>query len=506
MNQSRRNEATAGVGRTDVLVVGGGPTGMTLAGDLARAGRSVTVLERWPAINPSSRAFATMARTLEVLDSRGLVEDLLANASTTPSVRLFSGAALDLTHLPSRYRYAMITPQTNVDQALERYARDQGALVLRGVELTGLTQDERGVTVTARPKDGGEISTWRATYVVGADGAHSTVRDLLGEDFPGKSVLSSAVLADVRLARGPGGAGLTLGSTRDAFGFLVPYGAPRPGWYRSMTWDRRRQLPDTAPVEETEITQVLTEAMGRDVGVLEIGWHSRFHCEERQVPSYRHSRIFLAGDAAHVHSPMGGQGMNTGIQDAANLAWKLDLALGGADPRILDTYHEERHPIGRRVLLQSGAMMRAVTLKPRPARWLRDHLAPAVLGIGSVSDTIAGSFTGVTLRYPRARHQHRLVGTRATEVPLAEGRLTTLQRTPGFLLIRETDAPRVETTLAQARRTDPGPALLVRPDGYIAWAGSTTTTGTAADWQTAWRAWTRPATQTDFEVPDSAVA
>jgi len=506
-HQSQSNAAVCDASRTDVVVVGGGPTGMTLAGDLARAGRSVTVLERWPTINPSSRAFATMSRTLEVLDSRGLADELLANASTNPSVRLFSGATLDLTHLPSRYQYGMITPQTNVDQALERYAREQGARVLRGVELIGLAQDERGVTVAARPKDGGETSTWRAHYAVGADGAHSTVRDLLGMDFPGKSVLSSVVLADVRLARGPAGSGLTLGSTRDVFGFLVPYGAPRPGWYRSMTWDRRRQLPDTAPAEEAEITRVLAEAMGADVGVLEIGWHSRFHCDERQVPSYRHGRVFLAGDAAHVHSPMGGQGMNTGIQDAANLAWKLDLALGGADPAILDTYHRERHPIGRRVLLQSGAMMRAVTLEPRPARWLRNRLAPAVLGIGPVSDAIAGSFSGVTLRYPRARHQHRLVGTRATEVPLSEGRLTTLQRAPGFLLIRETDAPRVETTLGQARRTDPGPALLVRPDGYIAWAGSTaTTTGTSADWRTAWHAWTRPSPQSGFKRPDSAAA
>ncbi|MBI0383678.1 FAD-dependent monooxygenase, partial [Streptomyces albiflaviniger] len=215
----------------------------------------------------------------------------------------------------------------------------------------------------------------------------------------------------------------------------------------------------------------------------------------RQVRSYRHDRVFLAGDAAHVHSPMGGQGMNTGIQDAANLAWKLDLALGGADPAILDTYHRERHPVGGRVLLQSGAMMRAVTLRPRPARWLRDHLAPALLGVGRVRDTIAGSFTGVTLRYPHGRRRHALVGTRATEVPLAEGRLTELQRTGGFLLIREQGASRVDTTVAQAERTDSGPALLVRPDGYIAWAGPRVRTDGSDGWHTAWRTWTGPAAE-----------
>ncbi|MCD9587684.1 2-polyprenyl-6-methoxyphenol hydroxylase [Streptomyces sp. MnatMP-M27] len=489
------DEAHPDIHHTDVVVVGGGPTGMTLAGDLARAGHAVTVLERRAAIHPSSRAFVTMARTLEVLDSRGLADDLLADANTTEGVRLFAGATLDLTHLPSRHRYGMITPQTQVDQALERYARDQGAQVLRGTEVTGLAQDADAVTVTARPEGGGPASTWRAPYVVGADGTHSTVRDLLGADFPGKTVLSSAVLADVRLADGPAGNGLTLGNTRDVFGFLVPYGKARPGWYRSMTWDRHRQLPDRAPVEEAEVTRVLAEAMGRDVGVREIGWHSRFHCDERQVRSYRHGRVFLAGDAAHTHSPMGGQGMNTGIQDAANLAWKLGLALGGADPAILDTYHRERHPIGRRVLRQSGAMMRAVTLRPRPARWLRDHLAPAVLSLGRARDTIAGSFSGVTLRYPRERHQHALVGTRATEVPLAEGRLTELQRAGGFLLIREEGASPIEAPVAQAQRVDSGPALLVRPDGYIAWAGSGVRTNGSDGWQAAWRAWTGPAAE-----------
>ena len=472
---------------TEVVVVGGGPTGLALAGDLARAGRQVTVLERWPDVNPSSRAFAVQARTLELLDSRGLADPLLAKGITTDAIRLFHGATLDLSRLPSRYRGVLVTPQTNVDRALEGYARAQGATVLRGAEVTDLVQDADGVSVIARPKDGGEPTVWRAKYVVGADGAHSRVRKLVGIGFPGEAVLSSVVLADVRLDRGPTGGGLTLASTGEVFGFLAPYGDT--GWFRSMTWDRRRQLPDDAPVDPAEVGDVLERALGRDVGVAEISWKSRFHCEERQAESYRAGRVFLAGDAAHVHSPMGGQGLNTGVQDAVNLAWKLALVLDGAPESIVDTYHAERHPVGKAVLARSGSMMRAITLGAGPGRTLQNLVAPRLLGIRRVSDAMAAGFAGVTLRYPRGRHEHPLVGTRATEIPLRGDRMTVLQREPGFALVRESGAPLLDTALAQAERADRGPAVLVRPDGYVAWAGSSAATGRAG-WRSALAAWT----------------
>jgi 2-polyprenyl-6-methoxyphenol hydroxylase-like FAD-dependent oxidoreductase len=462
------------VHNVDVIVVGGGPTGMTAAGDLARSGRSVVVLERWPAINPSSRAFATMARTLEVLDARGLADDLLAHAHAAPGVTIFGGGRIDLTHLDSPYQFVMVTPQTNVDQALARYAVALGADVRRGIEVIGLDQDAHGVTVTARSHDAPGELHWRAKYLVGADGAHSTVRALVGADFPGRTILSSIILADVKLAHGPSGTGLTLHSTRNEFAFLVPYDRHDAdgSWYRTMVWDRDNQLPDTEPVDRDEIAGVFARVMDADPGLREVSWKSRFHCDERQVVRYRHGRVFLAGDAAHVHSPMGGQGMNTGIQDAANLAWKIDAALAGADDAVLDSYHDERHPIGKRVLLQSGMMARAITLHPRPARRMRDLLAPRLLRIPRVRDAVAGSFAGTTLRYPHRRGESPLVGTRATQIPLVHGRITALQRLPGFVLVRERGARAIDVPgLLQAERADAGPAVLVRPDGYIAWAG-----------------------------------
>ena len=458
------------VHQVDVVVVGAGPTGLTAAGDLARAGRSVTVLERRPAVNPASRAFATMARTLEVLDARGLADVLLADAHRAPGVTIFGGARIDLTHLDSPYPFVMVTPQTNVDAALRDYAVAHGADIRRGVDVRGLVQDADRVVVTTSSGD-----RWRARFVIGADGAHSTVRAPVGADFPGRTILSSIVLADVKLAHAPGGEGLKVGTTRDMFAFLAPYNRRDAdgSWYRAMVWDRNHQVPDTESVTADEIVRILAQAMGADLGVLAVTWKSRFHCDERQVRRYRHGRVLLAGDAAHVHSPMGGQGMNTGIQDAVNLAWKIDAVLGGADDTVLDTYHDERHPIAKRVLFQSGLLARGVTLHPRPARALRNFLAPRLLRVPRVRDAVAGSFAGTTLRYRHRRGESPLVGTRATQIPLTRGRLTEVQRSPGFVLIREHGTAPLDTGgMAQVQRADNGPAVLVRPDGYVAWAGS----------------------------------
>jgi hypothetical protein len=180
--------------------------------------------------------------------------------------------------------------------------------------------------------------------------------------------------------------------------------------------------------------------------------------------------------------------MNTGIQDAANLAWKLDAALAGADDAVLDSYHDERHPIGKRVLLQSGLMARGVTLHPRVARGLRNLLLPKLLDVPRIRDEVAGSFAGTTLRYTHQAGESELVGTRATQIPLVRERLAELQREPGFVLIREGGRSPIDVTdLHQVERVDAGPAVLVRPDGYIAWAGDS---ADRAEWLAALSRWT----------------
>ncbi|MEJ2863760.1 FAD-dependent oxidoreductase [Actinomycetospora flava] len=203
---------------TEVVVVGGGPTGMTVAGDLARAGRSVVVLERRPQPHPASRAFATMPRTLELLDSRevggrSITDQLLEQGATVPQVNLWPGAAVRLADLDSPHPYVLVAPQTVVDGLLADRAQAEGATVIRGSEVVDIDQDADGVTVTTAD------TSWRASYVVAADGAHSTVRRLLDIGFPGRAVLSSVVLADVLLEHPPTGPGLTLGTTPEAFGF-----------------------------------------------------------------------------------------------------------------------------------------------------------------------------------------------------------------------------------------------------------------------------------------------
>jgi 2-polyprenyl-6-methoxyphenol hydroxylase-like FAD-dependent oxidoreductase len=451
----------------DVVVVGAGPTGLLLAGDLAVAGVRVTVLEQRPEQESNlTRAFAVHARTLEVLDARGLADPLIATGTRVAELQFLGKLSVDLSGLPSRFPYVLVTPQYNVERLLEERAVEHGAEILRGERVRGVRQDGDGVEVLA------EATTVRARYLVGADGVHSTVRQALGSPFPGRTVARSVMLADVRLATAPDDV-VTADADGHTFAFLAPFG---DGWYRVIAWRRDRQLPDDAPVDVEEIRATVEQALGTDYGLHDVRWLSRFHSDERQVPRYRVGSVFLAGDAAHVHSPAGGQGMNTGLQDAANLGWKLAADVQGwAPPHLLDTYHDERHPAGRLALRVSGGILRVAFARPLALR-LGSTVAATAIRMPPVARRAAGTVSGLALRYPRPRGAHPLVGRRAPDVRLPDGgRLYEALRSRGFVLVGA-DAPHGVRYLRSVRpahsagTAHTGPAVLVRPDGYVGWA------------------------------------
>jgi len=360
---------------TDVLVVGAGPTGLLLAGDLAAAGVACTVLERHGQQSELTRAFVVHARTLEQLDARGLADELIGTGRVVRTMQLFGSLELDLSRLSSRFPFLLSTPQYNTERVLENRARDLGVTIVGDAEVFGVRQDADGVEVDVRAADGA-VHSRRARYVVGADGVHSAVRRALGLAFPGTAAVQSVMLADVRVTEVPSRE-LTVNANRHGFSFIAGFG---DGWYRLIAWDRERQLPDTAPVTLDEVSDITRRTLGTDFGMHDPRWLSRFHSDERQVTRYRVGRVFLAGDAAHVHSPAGGQGMNTGMQDAANLGWKLAAAVHGWAPAgLLDTYHTERHPVGRMVLHNSSRLLTSPWPAPggyaSPEPWSRSSPA-----------------------------------------------------------------------------------------------------------------------------------
>ncbi|MET9646524.1 FAD-dependent monooxygenase [Streptomyces syringium] len=480
----------------DVLVIGAGPTGLLLAGDLAAAGVRVVLLERRARESNLTRAFAVHARTLELLDARSIAEQLLATGVLVSSARLFGKARLDLSALPSRFPGVLVTPQYETERVLEERAVKLGAEIRRGTEVVGLRQDADGVEVDVRTRttdapsgdasDSGGTATLRARYVVGADGVHSTVRQTLGIPFPGKSVLRSVMLADVRLAAPPREMP-AFNSVAEGICMVLPFG---DGWYRIIAWERDSDVAADAPVELEDLRAITRAAFGSDFGAHDARWTSRFHSDERQVPRYRDGRVFLAGDAAHVHSPAGGMGMNAGMQDAANLGWKLAAVLAGrADDALLDTYQDERHPVGAMVVRLSGAILRGAVTDSTLVRGLRRGAAVAFRYVPRLTRRPALLVSGLGIRYPAPPGAHPLTGSRAPDLPLVEvpdgpTRLYEALRAGRYVRVlprgtapqgpvaeRETDV--VTVTRADARQQ----SLLVRPDGYVAWASDDGTTG-----------------------------
>ncbi|MEU2320465.1 FAD-dependent monooxygenase [Streptomyces althioticus] len=480
MNGTGTNKGThSSAGATHpVVVVGAGPTGLLLAGDLAEAGVPVTLLEKRPhQVSNLSRAFGVHARTLEQLDARALADDLLATGSTITRLRLFRRLSLDLSTLPSRFPFLLITPQYEVERLLEQRARRLGVRFAYETELLALRQDTDGVDLDIRAGDG-TAATLRAGYVVGTDGHRSAVRRAVGQPFPGVSVITSLFLADVRLAEKPDSV-LTVDGAGDVFAMIASFG---DGWYRVMGWNRRNEVPDDHPIDLDEVKDVTRRALGTDYGMHDARWLSRFHSDERQAPRYRVGRVFLAGDAAHIHSPAGGQGMNTGLQDAANLSWKLAAVVKEQAPdSLLDTYQSERHPVGKAVLRSSGGLVRLARAHHPAVRALRAAVTALVNTAAPARTKALAQITGIGYRYPAPRGAHRLTGTRIPDVTLAGGRrLYEALHGGRFVLItpatvqlpRNADPddepgtrPAVEHWAGDRRTT-----VLVRPDGYAAWA------------------------------------
>ncbi|MEW1724056.1 FAD-dependent monooxygenase [Streptomyces sp. NPDC093109] len=496
----------------DVIVVGAGPSGLLLAGDLAAAGHSVTLVERRAErVGNLTRALVVHARTLELLDARGLADELVACGNPVRKARLPGGGALDLSRLRSRFPFILVVGQYEVERLLERRAREAGVGFLYGTEVTGLRQDADGVEVdvvadgVADADAGGEAGagagagpglrsrTLLASYVVGADGASSVVRRSLGLPFPGSAVIRSMVLADVRLAEAPPAPILAdAGADGGTFALIATFG---DGWYRVMSWSRDRQLPDSAPAGLDEVRENARRALGSDYGMHSPRWISRFHSDERQAPHYRVGRVFLAGDAAHVHSPAGGLGMNTGLQDGANLSWKLSAVLGGrAGGRVLgdallDTYESERHPVGAAALRASGAIIRLALTRWGPLRGPLTAGARLVAHVHPLTDRAVTTVSGIGIAYPAPRGTHPLTGRRAPDLVLrpgrgpaaSPGRLYEALRAGRFVLVGPAGNTTVRASVLASTGAD-GPVLyaesarnsrrtlLIRPDGYIAWA------------------------------------
>jgi 3-(3-hydroxy-phenyl)propionate hydroxylase len=479
-----------------VVISGAGPTGLTLAGELALAGIDVAIVERRPdQALFGTRAGGLSARTLEVFNQRGIVDRFLA-AGQIAQVTGFAVTRLDISDIPTRHNYGLALRQKHIERILAGWVGELSVPIYRGRDVTSFAEDETGVTVEL--SDGASL---RARYLVGCDGGRSLVRKAAGIAFDGWDATTGNILAEVEMAEEP-----PLGVHRTALGIYAfgreEYEIRDGKVIFASEGPIGVMVPDKNPGATAEptlddIKQALIAAFGTDYGIYGLKWISRFTDMSRQAAAYRKGRVFLAGDAAHVHSPVGGQGLNTGVQDAVNLGWKLARVLKGRSPdALLDTYHAERHPVGARVLRTTMAQVALQRADDRTEA-LRD-IVMELLGMDEPRKRIAAEMSGLAVHYDLGQG-HPLLGRRMPDLDLtttdgptrvftllhnARPVLLVLDGSGNFDITPWSD----DVTLVHAGYDGPwelpalGPvsapsAVLIRPDGYVAWVGDGTRDG-----------------------------
>ncbi len=454
----------------DVIVVGGGPTGMMLAAELRLHGVRVVVLERVAAPPPHVRSLGLHVRSIEVLDQRGLLERFLAHGRKHPVGGFFAAIPQPSPDgLDTAHPYVLGIPQTTTDRLLAEHATELGAEIRRGCELVGLSQDDDGVT--AELADGTRL---RSRYLVGCDGGRSTVRRLVGIDFPGEPSRVDTLLGEMEVTAAPETLASVMAEVRKTqlrFG-AGPIG---DGVYRIVVPAEGVAEDRAVPPTLEEVKQQLRAVAGTDFGVHSPRWLSRFGDGTRLAERYRSGRVFLAGDAAHTHPPTGGQGLNLGVQDAFNLGWKLAAAVNGWAPEgLLDSYHRERHPVAADVLNNTRAQMHLMSTEPGPQAVRR--LVSELMDFDDVNRYLTEKITAIGIRYDFGEG-HALLGRRLRDIGLRRGRLYGLMHGGRGLLLDQTGhlsvagwADRVDHVVDVSDELD-APAVLLRPDGHVAWVG-----------------------------------